>query len=616
MAGHRPPAARILTWYHQGRMFRHAVRIWLLAAWASLALLLTPVIAAPVVDIRSHAKLELGTVRRQGDQLVVSGRLFDPVTLQGLPDNAVDLTIAGVSVRGQTDADGRFTVEVPAPAPADGSAAETVEAEFSGNDSLDAATLREQVNPTLAPVELTLRAQPTATGLELQVEVMSDGVPFDAPLRILADRVGSEALAPLGTTETGKPFPITRKQLGGAGLRHFRAEYDGDALHQPASATGTYELTSASVATLKLSQQQIAFEDTVTASGAVTDEDGIGLPDAAVTLVAGDRRLAQGVTGKGGQFRFRVEGEILGTGQISLQLLAEPGGSIQSSKSAMVMVKVAPPQPVPVIYTIIAFLATGLTAGAFFAARSKPWRRFAKATPPAQQPSQAAETQHGGLVVARPSLVSTLRRASDTGFSGVVRDTVRGRPVPGAMVVLLPAGQAARPPEEAADRTVSEHRTLSGEDGTFALEDLPAGEWTATVTALSHLTERFPIAVPHRGELRGVRVDLVPVREKVFLLYQRAAMPVLPDPKLWGVWSPRQIVDHVRGSRPSPALATLTDFVEEVYFSARPTEEAVIPTARQRVDAALAERAEAGELPAPVVAKAAAAKPGAKRLQR
>jgi hypothetical protein len=71
------------------------------------------------------------------------------------------------------------------------------------------------------------------------------------------------------------------------------------------------------------------------------------------------------------------------------------------------------------------------------------------------------------------------------------------------------------------------------------------------------------------------------------------------------VWSPRQIVDHVRGSRPSPALATLTDFVEEVYFSARPTEETVIPTARQRVDAALAERAEAADVPTVVAAKAA-----------
>ena len=88
---------------------------------------------------------------------------------------------------------------------------------------------------------------------------------------------------------------------------------------------------------------------------------------------------------------------------------------------------------------------------------------------------------------------------------------------------------------------------------------------------------QFAVSIPHRGELRGVRVDLVPVRERVFQLYRRAAEPVLPEARLWGIWSPRQIVDHVRSKRPSPALAELTDFVEEVYFSSRLAAETVLP---------------------------------------
>jgi len=71
-----------------------------------------------------------------------------------------------------------------------------------------------------------------------------------------------------------------------------------------------------------------------------------------------------------------------------------------------------------------------------------------------------------------------------------------------------------------------------------------------------------------------VRVDLVPVRERVFQLYRRAAEPVLPESRLWGIWSPRQIVDHVRTKRPSPALAELTDLLEEVYFTYRMAEDA------------------------------------------
>ena len=99
------------------------------------------------------------------------------------------------------------------------------------------------------------------------------------------------------------------------------------------------------------------------------------------------------------------------------------------------------------------------------------------------------------------------------------------------------------------------------------------------------------MSIPHRGELRGVRVDLVPVRERVFQLYRRAAEPVLPEPRLWGVWSPRQIVDHVRSKRPSPALAELTDFVEEIYFSPRTAAESVLAQASERVDRAINERA-------------------------
>jgi hypothetical protein len=191
------------------------------------------------------------------------------------------------------------------------------------------------------------------------------------------------------------------------------------------------------------------------------------------------------------------------------------------------------------------------------------------------------EQLEGGLVAAKPGLVSTLRRPADDGFSGAVRDTVRGRPVADAVVRLkLQQGREDR-------------EALTGPDGNFAFEALAAGDWLADVTAPGHVTEKFVISVPHRGELRGVRVDLVPVRERVFQLYRRAAEPILPEPRLWGVWSPRQIVDHVRSKRPTPALADLTSFVEEIYFSPRLAGETVLPEASEQVDRAIRERARA-----------------------
>jgi hypothetical protein len=167
--------------------------------------------------------------------------------------------------------------------------------------------------------------------------------------------------------------------------------------------------------------------------------------------------------------------------------------------------------------------------------------------------------------------------------SGTVREAVRGRAVAGA-VVRLRFGAAGQP-------AVSEHSVIAGDDGGFVVEGLTPGEWKCKVAAKGHVSERFTLTLPHRGELRGVRVDLVPVREQVFSMYRVAGQPLLPEARLWGVWSPRQIVDHVRRQRPSPALAELTDFVEEAYFSARVPDEDVLPAAQEHVERAVRERA-------------------------
>src|SRR5207247_64059 len=154
----------------------------------------------------------------------------------------------------------------------------------------------------------------------------------------------------------------------------------------------------------------------------------------------GDRRLAQGATAEDGGYRFKVEGEIIGEGQFAVQVTSDPGLSfIRGSRSQPAIIKVSAPQPVPVSYTIAAFIATVVAAGGFFLARSKPWRRFRRAAPAAEVASNQGEADQpaGGLVANRPGVMSTLRRPNDDGFAGVVRDTVRSRPVPEAVVTLV-----------------------------------------------------------------------------------------------------------------------------------------------------------------------------------
>lgn len=181
----------------------------------------------------------------------------------------------------------------------------------------------------------------------------------------------------------------------------------------------------------------------------------------------------------------------------------------------------------------------------------------------------------GGLIPGRSSLVSTLRRPGDHGFGGTVRDAIRHRTLAGAQLTLSRGAQRLE--------------TTAGADGGFLLEGLGGGEWKVEATLGGHVTERFAITVPHRGELRGARIDLMPVRERIFSLYKRAALPALPDPALWGVWSPRQVFDHVRAARVAPALAELTAYVEERY-SLRLPDEDELPEAARRVDAAVRER--------------------------
>jgi hypothetical protein len=389
-------------------------------------------------------------------------------------------------------------------------------------------------------------------------------------------------LQPITRLTSGDSFLMKRAAVGGPGPKHVRATFGGDDGRQPATADITVELASSTTTTMTIDRTSVAYEDDLNISGKVSDDDDRPVGHAAVTLTSGDRKLATGATGDDGAYKFRLEAEILGQGQFGLQVLADSGKSyVKASRSTPVIVKIAAPQPVPVSYTIAAFIATALAAGGFFTARAKPWQRLAKRVPPAEEKPANGDDEHvdGGLVVAKPGIVSTLRRPNDQGFSGVVRDTVRARPVAQAVVRLV-LGDFER-----------EVRTAN--DGSFALEQLELGEWRAEVAAPGHVTERFAVSIPHRGELRGVRVDLVPVRERVFQLYRRAAEPILPEARLWGIWSPRQIVDHVRSKRPSPALADLTDFVEEVYFSPRLAAETVLPLAAERVDRAVAERAAA-----------------------
>jgi len=560
---------------------------------AALFLCATAAIAVaspPQVEIRAQTRLALDRVWLTGsDQAELRGQLLDNLTGDGIGGQRIVIRIGGATTAATTHPDGRFDAKL---AVADGP--QPVELEFRDTALLSGSQLSQIVDPARAQVALTLDIDEAAGGLTLRVFATADDQPARLPVALSVGAPGDDHLAPLASVPSGAPYLLTRKAAGGPGTRRIRAEFAGDDTRQAAAAEKTVELTAGSTTTIAVSAPRIAYEDDLAVTGKVSDEDGRPVGRAAVTLTSGDRRLAQGATGEDGSYRFRVEGEVLGQGQWGIQVQAEPGKpSIRPSRSSPEIVRVAAPQPVPVSYTIAAFLATACAAGGFFTARARPWRRLRRPAPPAELPANPAQSEQveGGLVVARPGIVSTLRRASDDGFSGAVRDTVRSRPVANAVLRLRLPGRDSEDGDRPGSPALDAREVHTGPEGNFVFEALATGDWLAEVSATGHVTETFVVSIPHRGELRGVRVDLVPVRERVFQLYRRAAEPILPEARLWGVWSPRQIVDHVRGKRPSPALADLTDFVEEVYFSSRLADETVLPRASEHVDRAIRERA-------------------------
>ncbi|MEO8553042.1 MAG: carboxypeptidase regulatory-like domain-containing protein [Kofleriaceae bacterium] len=539
--------------------------------------------AAPQVEIKGKSQLSLTKVKTRDDGVEVTGQLVDKLTSEGLPGQNVTVSIGAATESALTQPDGTFRIVIQAePGPV------KVELGYTGTRVVDRADpLTVTTDPSKQQIELGIvKVTDEPQGARLRLSALGDDV-TGAGGSIDGLRVERE-VAPQSTdafhhvlnAKSGTEVSLARKDAGGPGMYRLRAIYRGDDRDQAATKEVLIELASATATTMTLSATKIAYEDNLVARGSVMDDYNRPVPNATVTLTTGDRRLAQGATADNGTYRFSVEASVLGQGSFGLQVQADPGRSyVKPSRAEPQIVRVSAPAPVPVSYTVAAFAATALAAAAFFLARRKPWLRLRKAAPPAEAPGDevAIDVANGGLVVAKPGIVSTLRRAHDDGFSGVVRDTVRGRPIADATVHLV--------------YDAAELELTTGADGTFAFEHLGVGEWRAHVSAAGHVTEKFSVTVPHRGELRGVRIDLVPVRERVFQLYRRAAEPVLPEPRLWGIWSPRQIVDHVRTKRPTPALAELTDFVEEVYFSPRVAVEDALVQANERVDRAIQERA-------------------------
>jgi hypothetical protein len=541
--------------------------------------------AAPVVTVKARTAISLDPVRSGYGGAVVRGQLVDRFTRDPVPFARLEVTVDYQTRNAWTDDEGFFSATFDLlPGTHD------LVVEYAGDTHYTSATFEMKgFDVAKEPLEMSVRTEGTADITDEAIDVVvkawtpSGGTRVPVDVYVGDAEADDDDLIHLGrhmTDHSGRAsIEVAGARLSPAGPKRLVAKFDGDDAFNPTEAESSFMLTTGTTTEFRIDGAELAFESRLRGSGRVADAAGAGVPGAPVALVVGAKRVAEGLTGDDGGFSLSVSGSEIGEGSHNVQAVFEPSKAWQrSSRSSPVQVQIAAPQPVPIAYTIAAFAATLAAMLAFLALRTRFWERWLARLrrtdeAPAERPAAGeAPPVHTGLVEARPGLVSTLRRAHERGFSGQVRNAVTTRAVAGAVLTL---DHPERGPL-GADCDAAGH---------FELEELEPGQWQVRVTAFGYCAEEFAITVPHRGELRGARVDLLPVRERVFYMYREAAEPLLPEPGLWGIWTPRQIFDHVRQGS-APAWAALTDFVEETYFSQRIQEESVLPVAAERIEAA------------------------------
>jgi hypothetical protein len=238
--------------------------------------------------------------------------------------------------------------------------------------------------------------------------------------------------------------------------------------------------------------------------------------------------------------------------------------------SPTLAVQLAPAPPITVWPYLVSPLLTLLAAGIFVAWRDRRWQRWRirrKAVRRAAAPPPAV-----GLTESRPSILSTLRGRADLGLTGVVVDATDDRPLAIAGVVARSALGEAR-------------ATTVDENGFFALESLPAGPIVVDIAAAGYVSERFRRVLPHRGELRGARIRLIPVRVRIFDAWRRAAAPLQPEKQRPSdtLMTPRELLRHVesRALLPNEPLQALTALVESAVWAAHaPSHEDLVEAER------------------------------------
>ena len=520
---------------------------------AIFALAMPAAHAYPVI-VRATSRIALA-MRHEGAMMAIDGRLTrdDGTAVAGA---TVQMTIGqGAPVPLQTGSDGRF-----------GWAGELsfgeveVVARFAGLDAVEGSLERRRFQFGKADVALDIaapaRIDRSRTSVEIEVRARSDVGSGGLSIR-LEDGEGRPLAQGTTSAEGLARLEVDPRAISAPGPARLEARSAADALRGTGHAVAQTTLVSASRLLLGALPPRVAADAELQVVGTLTDEEH-PIPRGAIEVQVGRAPAVRTATDARGVFTATVPFDGLPRGALELRVRYQPDASWRSGVEAgPLRIEHLAPTPLPLWLLLVPL---GVTAIALLLVLRASRDRLGAAARRARTQTTPVRVQ-GGLQPGRASdsRARASRRPPDAEIAGRVWDPTTRRAVGGALVTV-------RPEADGEPRSVE-----CDASGRFATGPLPTGDYVVEATAAGYLPESFAARVPHHGELRDLRVDLVPVRHRVMEIYRDAALRVLPERELWGFWTPREILRFARKrqeARQMP-LQPLTELFEEVYYADR-----------------------------------------------
>lgn len=484
-------------------------------------------------------------------------------------------------------------------------------ASYEGDSERDRSEASLDVDLDRRPAQLDLDVPETLDRhalLPVQLRLRSAGEPAHGPVELSLTLDGKELYKrtlSVGNTGRSEALSLASHLPPSGAVVAVTARFPGDDETAPTEAHRELLFTSQANITLELAgprtqagsasgeAPEVAQGGRLLLSGTAFDDLG-PLRDEAVDLEATSgsdrRRLGSVLTDGYGRYRLTVEKLQLRVGPAFLSAQVTPRrGHILTGRSAELPITVLPPEPVSLLPFLIPLLATLLggalaLAGRLLRPRLRAWLERLRPEPRAEtaelgttsQPALPTTGEAGvSLGKGGPRTGLTLRRTVDTTIDGVVHDAVFGPVISGAVLQLVATGTASE--------------AVSGADGRFGFPQVKPGRYQVRVEAPGYLPTEFSASVPHRGELRGVTVRLMPMRVQLHSEWQRVATALCGDESKLVTRTPHEVLAELASRRPAPdqpppkvtsatkpltpqelqKLRRLTALVEQGYYSQR-----------------------------------------------